>query len=176
MSSAKFLGNFSNLLIFIFKSVSFLIHLVKGFKFFIWSSQHLIKLSIIRNFILIVTLFFIFDSNKVFKFLTGLCFCSAVVEHSSLNNFIVKVIFVSCSWQYSFFYWSFGNESKHSDFISLTNSMSSILCLKIHFGIPIWIKYDDSVWGLKIKTLPSCSGWQKKDHKFGLVIIEDFHR
>ena len=129
-------------------------------KLFLTTSKHNIDLLISWNLCLLLCYQFIFilfiiinDSDKFFKLLLSVHVTCVVVEHSCLNDLVVKAFLVSRFVKDTFFDVSGCDQTENFNLMHLSNTMCSIFCLLVHLWVPIRIEDDNCVRNLKVKAM-----------------------
>jgi len=167
------IGNdFLNFFIPALFDIPFIIHLLEHFVLFLISSNKSVDLFIIRDLIFFfLVLLFVVLFDKVLESLLSFDVRGFLIEHTRLNNLSIQVLFHCCFAQDALFYFRGCDQSVHSDFVLLANSMSSILGLLVHLGVPVTVKDYYGISDLKVKSMPSCSCTQQEH----LKLIALFH-
>lgn len=138
--------------------------------------DHFIHCFVIRNLIYINVFFILAGSfEHIFDLLSSFSFTTAQVVQTTLDEKLVQVHFERGFLKNSFFDRSVSNESENDHFLFLTDSVCSVLGLKIHLWVPIRVKDDDSISSLQVKTQTTGSGTQEENIVFGVWFIEKCH-
>ena len=145
--------------IFSIKHVS--VHLLELLELLWRSRQHLIDLVEVWNLTLSLSFIFIIVislSDKFLQLLLSIGVACIVIEHTSLDNFVIKAFLVSGLRKNTLLYLGCSDETEHSHFVLLTDSVRSILGLLIHLWIPIRVKDNNGVRNLQVKSMSSSLG------------------
>lgn len=99
-----------------------------------------------------------------------------LVKHTSLDDLFVHVQLVAGGGKDTFLHGSDCHETEYAHFVRLTNTVSTILSLKILMGIPVRVENDDRVGRLQVETQATGTGRQQEEEVVRRLVVELFEQ
>ena len=155
--------------------VAFLVHLGKYLVLLGGPGYDLVDLVVIGYLclLLLLVLHVVVLPDEVLEALLPVIVVCLVVEHARLDDLVVQVLLLRRLVEDALLDLSRRDQTVNPHLLLLPDSMSSILSLLIHLGVPVRVENDDSVRHLQVQTMPTSAGTEQEYLFLRIPVVED---